>query len=88
MVITRNPEAAWTEIEESVFILSLVNGRYYELKGVGSFLWRALDEPMDRSALASRVAARYTVSSEQCEADLDRFIDSLKAVQLVSETAA
>jgi hypothetical protein len=88
MVITRHPDAIWTELEGQVFVLSLANGRYYEFKGIGSFIWQALDEPTERSALVARVVERYAVSSEQCEADLDRFVSSLKAAGLVSETEA
>ena len=86
-MIVRNQDAIWTELEGQVFVLSLANGRYYELKGVGSFIWQALDEPQERSALITRIVERYTVSPQQCEADLDRFVGTLKAAGLVSDTA-
>lgn len=86
VVIIRNQDAIWTELEGQVFVLSLANGRYYEFKGIGSFIWRALEEPTERSGLIAKVVGRFSVTSEQCEADLDRFVGALKTAGLVSET--
>jgi len=87
VVLVRNQDAIWTELEGQVFVLSLANGRYYEFKGIGSYVWHLLDEPTERSGLIAKVVGQYAVTPEQCEADLDRFVDSLKTAGLVSETA-
>jgi hypothetical protein len=86
MTIVRNEDAIWTELGEQVFVLSISKGRYYEFKGIGSFIWQMLDEPKERAELTSRILERYAVSPEQCEADLDRFVGVLKAADLVSES--
>lgn len=87
MSIVRNQDAVWTELGDQVFVLSVANGRYYEFTGIGSFIWQALDEPKERAELAAQILERYAVSPEQCEADLERFVGSLKTAGLVSESA-
>jgi hypothetical protein len=85
-VIFRSQDAIWTELGEQVFVLSISKGRYYELKGIGSYIWQALEEPRERAELTARILERYAVSPEQCEADLGRFMDMLLAAGLVSES--
>lgn len=86
MAIVRNEDAIWTELGEQVFVLSISQGRYYEFKGIGSFIWQALDKPRERTELAAQILERYAVFPEQCEADLDRFVGALMSAGLASES--
>jgi len=86
MTIVRDEDAIWTELGEQVFILSISKGRYFEFKGIGSFIWQALDEPRERAELVAKILERYAVTPEQCEADLDRFVGTLMTAGLVSES--
>lgn len=85
-MIIRSQDTIWTELGNQVFVLSIDKGRYYELKGIGAFIWQALDEPRERAELTALILERYAVSPEQCEADLEHFMDSLLAAGLVSES--
>lgn len=85
-MICRSNDAIWTELGDQVFVLSISQGHYYELRGIGSFIWQALEEPMERAELTARILERYSVSPEQCEADLEGFMGALVAAGLVSES--
>ena len=53
------------------------------LNAVGSLVWRELGEPRTASWLADRVAREFEVSAERAAADLEPFLDKLRALALV-----
>ncbi|MEO9130732.1 MAG: PqqD family protein [Sphingomonas sp.] len=87
-MLVRDPDAIWTEFGDEIFVLGLSASRYFICKGIGPFVWQALEAPLERSALMALVVERYAVAPEQAETDLDQFIAQLKVAKLVSETEA
>jgi hypothetical protein len=90
---TLNTEARLTRAEECVSadlggqmaILHPGSGMYFGLNAVGATIWEALGEPATRQELCARVMAEYSVSEEQCAADVARLIDSLLEHGLVKD---
>lgn len=64
--------------EESV-ILSMRDGQYYGLSGVGHLIWRRLAAPVSVAELAGAVAAEYDVDHDVAERDILRLLDDLVA---------
>lgn len=50
---------------------------------VGAFLWKLLETDTDTDALLGAVLAEYDVSREQAEADLAKFIEKLRAQDIL-----
>ena len=44
-------------------------------------LWKGLDEWTTREQLVDRLVARYEVSVEQAEADVDEFLEQLRSLK-------
>ena len=59
-----------TELEGEAVILSLADGVYYGLDGVGAMVWERLREPATVAELRDAVTAAFDVDRETAERDL------------------
>jgi hypothetical protein len=55
----------------------------YSFNGVGSFLWRLLEEPISLADLIAAVEHEYAVSEEQARKDVMHFVEDLMSTGLV-----
>jgi hypothetical protein len=77
-----------TEVEGEAVILSLSDGVYYGLDGVGARVWELLREPRSAAALRDAVTAEFTVDAETAWGDLERLLGELRARGLVEIVSA
>ena len=59
-----------SDTAESVVILTLQDGIYYELKGVAVRVWELLQSPQSLQTILDIILSEYEVNAEQCESDL------------------
>jgi hypothetical protein len=74
------------EVEGEAVILSLADGVYYGLDGVGATVWEMLREPRTLAELHGAVTAEYQVDADTAWRDLLELLGDLRARRLV-ETA-
>lgn len=55
---------------ESVVILNLKDGVYYELKGVGAHVWNLIQQSCSVQSILEKLLEEYEVDVERCESDL------------------
>jgi hypothetical protein len=72
-----------TELEGEAVILSLADGVYYGLDGVGALVWERLREPTSVAALRDAVTAEFDVHAETAERDLLALLRELAGRGLV-----
>jgi hypothetical protein len=77
-----------TELEGEAVILSLADGVYYGLDGVGALVWERLREPRSVAALADAVTAEFAVDRETAERDLLALLGELASRGLVEVVSA
>jgi hypothetical protein len=80
-----------TEVEGEAVILSLDDGVYYGLDGVGARVWELLTEPRSAAELRDAVVAEYEVEAETAWRDLERLVAELRTrglVEVVSDAGA
>ena len=81
-----NREASeWREVEGEVVALDVGSSEYIATNRAGAELWRLLDSGASREDLAGALVARFDVDEPTAEADVDRFLDSLRARNLLLE---
>lgn len=73
-----------TTVDEDTVILDTASGRYFSLEGVGSTLWRALQEPRSFDELLATILAAYDVGVETAERDVRALLGSLEEAGLVA----
>src|SRR5215510_11576973 len=73
-------EVAAKVIDGEAIIINLANGIYYSMDKVGGLIWEMLAETHSLEEVTTALTARYDVSSEQAQADVERL-----AAELVQE---
>ncbi len=72
-----------SESAESVVILNLKDGVYYELKEVGTRVWSLLQQPSSLQSILDKLLEEYEVDAERCEADLLALTENLARYGLI-----
>lgn len=64
-------------------MMSLDQGAYFGLGGIGGAIWDMLSEPRSLSEIEARVMAGYAVDAGTCRADIAAFLADLERNALV-----
>lgn len=72
-----------SDMGESVIILNMKNGVYYELKDVGTHVWNLVQQPCSVQSILDKLLEEYEVDAERCEADLLALAENLAKVGLI-----
>jgi hypothetical protein len=78
-----SPDVLSTPIGDSLMLLDLVSGVYYELEGVGARIWQLFDEQMTPAQVANQVSVEYGVSTTEASNDLADLLEELSTSKLV-----
>lgn len=82
--VTLSPEVLTTPIGDSLMLLDLGSGVYYELEGVGSRIWQLLAEQTTPSEVAHQISVEYGISEASAADDLVDLLNELSASGLLS----
>ncbi len=80
----RTEEVAAKVMDGEAIIINLANGVYYSMDKVGGLIWEAIEKQSSLSAIIAETVARYEVSSERAEADIQRIAEELLQENLVT----
>lgn len=75
-----------SDMDGEKVMLSVHNGKYYNLGEVGGLIWELLDEPKSIQELVDRLTEEYDVSREECESQVQSFLDLLTKEELINQT--
>ncbi len=68
--------------------LDLRDSSYLAVNATGAPIWSALAEGGTREDLIEKLVLAHRIAREQAEIDLDRFLDELRAQDLLVEDAS
>jgi hypothetical protein len=85
--VTISTEALATPIGESLMILDLRSGVYYELEGVGARIWQLIAEEKAPAQIALIISDEYHVDEATAADDLADLIGELSSSGLLSISA-
>jgi hypothetical protein len=75
--ITRAPSMVSTEIEDSVVMLDVDLGRYFELNAVASVIWALAEQPCTIAQIHAKLTDEFAVDPDRCERDIIMFITDM-----------
>ncbi len=75
-----------SDMDGEKVMLSVRNGKYYNLGEVGGLIWELLNEPKSIEELVDRLTEEYDVSREECEIQVRSFLDLLRKEELINQT--
>lgn len=76
-LIMRDPDIIAAYMDGETVMMSIEQGEYYGLSGIGPFLWEQLAEPVSIEELCRRVIEAYQVDEAVCRNDVSAFIGEL-----------
>ena len=77
-------DAVESRVGEETVLLHLKSGTYFGLDAIGTRIWELLKQGMIPAAICSQLQAEFEVERTVVEADVRRFLDDLKANDIVT----
>jgi hypothetical protein len=81
--VVQNREPVAVEVDRSVVMMSVEQGKYYGLEGVGGRIWKLLEEPRTVSELCAALQQEFDVDAEVCRADVVEFVTEMARERLL-----
>ncbi len=81
--IVISPHQVSCRVGDDVVVLGVTESAYFGLKGIGTFLWELIQNPITIRELRDRVLEDYDVSVEQADGDLHKFLAELAEAKLI-----
>jgi len=72
-----------SDMDGEKVMLSIKNGKYYNLGIIGGAIWDYIKSPLQVEELITKLQSEFIVEKEQCEADVLPFIEHLFEEELV-----
>lgn len=72
-----------TDMDGERVMMSLDQGAYFGLGGIGGTIWDMLDQPRSIAELEAQVMAQYAVDAETCRTDVAAFLADMERNGLV-----
>lgn len=81
--LARNDAIVFTELDDTIVMMDVEEGRYYELDPVGARVWALLESGPSVAAICDALLAEYEVTPETCREDILGFLEELKDLKVV-----
>jgi len=76
-VISRAEGFTTAPVHEELMMLNVEQGAYYSLDPIAAAIWTMIGKPAAVQDLVERLQQRYEVSAEQCQADVQAFLEEM-----------
>lgn len=73
----------WRETDDGIVVVDPVSGKVRVLNGVGSLVWKLIDDQQSVEAIERQMAERYNLEPQQAAGDLNAFLEQLDARGLI-----
>jgi len=83
-LITRSPDLVAADIDGDLVMMSIEQGEYFGITGVGSRVWELLAAPITVADVVRVICVEYAVDEATCQADMQAFIEELIQLGLAS----
>jgi|SRR5262245_52097649 len=80
----RGEEIASKVIDGEAIIINLASGIYYSIDKVGALIWEMIENGQTLQETLSAIVARYDVSEEQAQSDIEQLVNDLLQENLVT----
>ena len=79
----RNPDLIGASIDNELVMMSVEQGQYYGLGGIGPRVWELLETPHTLTELVDRITEEFDVERTVCESDMAGFIERMEKFDLI-----
>lgn len=85
--LQRNDEVIEADIDGDKVMMDIESGNYYGLDPVARRIWEILETPMTANQVAEQLIQEFDVSLDQCQTDIQPFIEDMVNNQLLKTDA-
>ena len=82
-VVSRSAEPVFAEVDGTVVMMSVDQGMYFALEGVGGRIWALLEQPRQVSEVCDALTEEFDIDAESCRRQVLDFLAELHNAQLV-----
>ncbi|MGN7941330.1 lasso peptide biosynthesis PqqD family chaperone [Virgibacillus sp. 6R] len=72
-----------SDMDGEKVMLSILNGKYYNLGKIGGVIWDLIEKPISYPELVDSLVNNYDVDRGECEKQVLSFLESLKKEELI-----
>ena len=80
----RTDDLYWREVDDEIVILEGRGSTYMSVNSSGVLLWHLLAAGATRDQLIAALVEAYGIDADDAVADADRFLDSIRAAELLA----
>ena len=82
-LIVRHPDLVAAEMDGDLVMMSVEQGEYYGVGGVGPRVWELLEEPVSIDGITVTICSEFDVEEDRCREDMALFIHQMFEMGLV-----
>ena len=82
-LVARNETLLFTDLDDTIVMMDVDEGRYYELDPIGAAIWTLLETARTVAELCEALAATYDVEPDVCRRDVLEFLSELEDMAIV-----
>ncbi|MDQ0256591.1 hypothetical protein J2S74_004013 [Evansella vedderi] len=83
LIVTQREGNIVSDMDGEKVMLSISNGKYYNLGDIGGAIWDFIVEPISIYQLVSQLVSEYDVEFKECEQQVIDFLTHLKNEGLI-----
>lgn len=77
-MIQRSGDVPSAPLEDCLLMMSVDQGKYFSLNGVGKRIWEILEVPTQPGTIVRQLVDEYDVPAETCAVQVDDFLKKLR----------
>ena len=81
--VSRNEAIVFTDLDDTIVMMDVDEGQYYELDSVGARIWALLETDRSAADLCDALAAEFDVDPDTCHRDTLEFLQSASDLRIV-----
>ncbi|MDY6844625.1 MAG: lasso peptide biosynthesis PqqD family chaperone [Thermodesulfobacteriota bacterium] len=82
-VVAQIKELVSSNLDGETVLMSVENGKYYGMDGIGSRIWELVASPRSISDVCNILIEEFEVDREKCERDVLDFLEDLRKQKLI-----
>ncbi|NWQ39186.1 lasso peptide biosynthesis PqqD family chaperone [Bacillus sp. EB106-08-02-XG196] len=76
-IIVQSPGNIISDMDGETVMMSIDNGKYYNLGVIGGYIWGNIGTPITIKTLVSKLSNEFNVEDSQCKKDVIHFLEQL-----------
>ncbi len=81
--VARNDAILFSDLDDSLVMMSIDNGEYYSINAIGKRIWTLLEKPLPVADLCETLLNEFEVDSLTCQQDVLVFINEMHALKVI-----